>query len=255
MDVTIRGPAAGKEDIYGKYTSLYYPNSFINLIRNTYPAISTGVIREFRALEGEFRDGDSLAETLDGEVNVAMLVYKNSDAAVQLFGGDSAEARKILTAALPALATQKDYKVLLVQPENQDWDLNLVARYPGNLMDVEMVKVKAGQEETFQKLRNQYKVKSRSSNSILDVVVFKVVQDTLESLPEGNLFNFPATDNQLTLTIYRDPAARTAALAENLKDAGYEATFDCIACTLVNTQLKSTYYPPFPADDTFPAFP
>ena len=255
MDVTIRGPTAGKEDIYGKYTSLYYPNSFINLIRSTYPDISTGVIREFRALEGEFRDGDSLAETLDGEVNVAMLVYKNSDAAVQLFSGDSPKVRKILTEALPALATQKDYKVLLVQPENQDWDLNLVAPYPGNLMDVEMVKVKAGQEETFQKLRNQYKVKSRSSNNILDVVVFKVVQDTLESLPEGNLFNFPATDNQLTLTIYRDPAARTAALAENLKDAGYEATFDCIACTLVNTQLKSTYYPPFPADDTFPAFP
>ena len=235
MDVTIRGPTAGKEDIYGKYTSLYYPNSFINLIRKTYPAISTGVVREFRAIEGEFRDGNSLAQTLDGEVNVAMLVYKNSDAAVQLFSGDSPQARKILKETLPALATQKDYKVLLVQPDNQDWDMNLAARYPGNLMDVEMVKVKAGQEETFQKLRNQYKVKSRSSNNIVDVVVFKVVQDTLESLPEGNLFIFPAANNELTLTIYRDPAARRAALAENLKDAGYEETFDCIACTLVNT--------------------
>ena len=48
---------AGKEAIYGKYTSLYYPNSFINLIRSTYPVISNGVIREFRAVEGEFRDG------------------------------------------------------------------------------------------------------------------------------------------------------------------------------------------------------
>ena len=57
MDVTIRGPTAGMEAIYGKYTSLYYPNSFINLIRSTYPVISNGVIREFRALEGEFRDG------------------------------------------------------------------------------------------------------------------------------------------------------------------------------------------------------
>ena len=56
MDVTIRGPTAGMEAIYGKYTSLYYPNSFINLIRSTYPVISNGVIREFRALEGEFRD-------------------------------------------------------------------------------------------------------------------------------------------------------------------------------------------------------
>ena len=53
----------------------------------------------------------SLAETLDGEVNVAMLVYQSGEAAIQLFSGDSPEARKILGAALPALATQGDYKV------------------------------------------------------------------------------------------------------------------------------------------------
>ena len=104
MDVTLRGPTAGLEDIYGKYTSLYYPNSFLNVIRNTYPAISTGVIREFRAIEGEFRDGASLEETLDGDVNVAMLVYKNADAALQLFGGEpSPEAQKILGAGLQIL--------------------------------------------------------------------------------------------------------------------------------------------------------
>ena len=57
MDVTIRGPSKGMEAIYGKYTSLYYPNSFLTLLRSTYPDISTGVIREFRALEGEFSDG------------------------------------------------------------------------------------------------------------------------------------------------------------------------------------------------------
>ena len=58
LSLVIRGPVAGKEALYGKYTSLYYPNSFINLIRSTYPVISNGVIRDFRALEGEFRDGD-----------------------------------------------------------------------------------------------------------------------------------------------------------------------------------------------------
>ena len=55
MDVTLRGPTAGLEGLYGKYVSVYSPNSFINLIRSTYPAISTGVVREFRAVEGEFR--------------------------------------------------------------------------------------------------------------------------------------------------------------------------------------------------------
>merc|ERR1712192_379892 len=157
---------------------------------------------------GEFRDGASLAETLDGEVNVAMLVYKNAEAALQLFGGEpSAEAQKILGAVLPALAT------------------------------------------------NGYKVRSRSSNNVLDVVVFKVVRDTLEKLPEDNLFNFPAEGNELTMTVYRDAAAREAALGENLKASDYESTFDCIACTLINNQLARTYYPPYPADDAFPAYP
>ena len=156
---------------------------------------------------------------------------------------------------LPALATNGDYKVLLVQPENQDWDVNLVARHPTNLIDLEMVKVKPGQEAQFQKLRNEYKVRSRSSNNVLDVVVFKVVRDTLEKLPADNLFNFPAEGNELTMTVYRDSAARDAALRENLKDPGYESTFDCIACTLINNQLARTYFPPYPADDAFPAYP
>ena len=69
--------------------SYYSPVSFLNVIRSTYPVISNGVIREFRALEGEFRNGDSLAETLDGKVDVAMLIYKDADAAVQLFSSSS----------------------------------------------------------------------------------------------------------------------------------------------------------------------
>ena len=118
----------------------------------------------------------SLADTLDGEVNVAMLVYQSGEAAIQLFSGDSPQARKILGAALPALATQGDYKVLLVQPEDQDFDVALVARARGSLVELEMVKVKEGQEERFQQLRNQYKARARSSSNVQDVQVFKVVQ-------------------------------------------------------------------------------
>ena len=118
----------------------------------------------------------SLADTLDGEVNVAMLVYQSGEAAIQLFSGDSQQARKILGAALPSLATQGDYKVLLVQPEDQDFDVSLVARSRGSLMEIEMVKVKEGQEERFTQLRNRYKARARSSSNVQDVQVFKVVQ-------------------------------------------------------------------------------
>ena len=109
---------------------------------------------------------------------------------------------------MPALATGGDYKVLLVQPEDQDWDANLVARQPGNLIDIEMVEVKPGQEERFRRLRNEYKVRSRSSNNVMDVQLFKVEREALTKLPEGNLFRFPADNNEFMITVYRDAAAR-----------------------------------------------
>ena len=96
---------------YSKYTSLFFPGSFINLIRNTYPYISTGVIREFRVVEGEFEGGASLAETLEGDVNVAMLVYQSAEAGLQLFNSSTPEAAEILGKVLPALSSQGDYKV------------------------------------------------------------------------------------------------------------------------------------------------
>ena len=108
MDVTLRGPVLSKRDIYAKYTSLFSPVSFLNLIRGTYPDISTGVIREFRAIEGEFEGGASLGETLEGDINVAMLVYKNAERAIQLFSVDYSSE---LGPAVPSLASFGDYKV------------------------------------------------------------------------------------------------------------------------------------------------
>ena len=113
MDVTLRGPVLSKIATYSKYTSLYYPGSFINLIRSTYPAVSTGVIREFRVVEGEFEGGESLAETLEGDVNVAMLVFQSAEAGLQLFNSVTPEGREILQKIIPVLSTNGDYKVLL----------------------------------------------------------------------------------------------------------------------------------------------
>ena len=73
-------------------------------------------------------------------------------------------------------------QVLLVQPEDQDFDVSLVARAPDSLVEVEMVKVRPGQEELFQQLRNKYKARARSSSNVQDVQVFKVVQVRAESV-------------------------------------------------------------------------
>ena len=59
--------------------------SITSLIRNTYINIGTGIIRDFRAVEGEIEGGKSLAKTLESHVNVVMLVYYSSDGAFQLF--------------------------------------------------------------------------------------------------------------------------------------------------------------------------
>ena len=45
----------------------------MNFIRSTYPVISTGVTREFRGLEGQFRGGTAMPDTLDGQVGVARI--------------------------------------------------------------------------------------------------------------------------------------------------------------------------------------
>ena len=234
MDVTLRGPVKEKLATYNKYVSIYNPGSFISLIRNTYPVISNGVIREFRAVEGEFEGGKSLAKTLEEDMNVAMLVYQSSEGALQLFGTTSPEGAEILGKILPALAGGGDYKVLLVQPHDQDFDVNLMARNPENIIQIEMVKVKQGQENRFQELRNIYKTKARNSKYVLDVFTFDAVQGVLESLPADNLFNFDSTNNELMLTVYASQAdMRKAGIRQ---DPEFLTTFD----------LDKTYYPPFP---------
>ena len=127
-----------------------------------------------------------------------------------------------------------------------------------NLIDVEMVKVKPGQEEEFKKLRNEYKVRARSSNNILDVVVFNVVRDTLEQLPDGNIFKFPADNNELTVTVYRDSAASEAALQENLKKPRVRVNVRLHSLNSdqqpAGEEVLSTLSRGYP-DDAFPAYP
>ena len=116
---------------------------------------------------------------------------------------------------------------------------------------MEMVKVKPGQEEKFQKLRSSVVAKARNNKHVMSVCLFNVVNGALESLPADNLFNFDSTNNQFLLTFYRNKGEREKALTKVTQDpeyAEYFSTFDCIACTVINTDLDQTYYPPFEQD-------
>ena len=48
---------------------------------------------------------------------------------------------------------------------------------------------------------------------------------------------------------------RKQALSEGLRNPGFASTFDCIACVLLTSNLEPAYYGPYPADDSFPAYP
>ena len=48
--LTLRGPQRGKSDLFSKYVSPYSTEGILSLVYSTYPAISTGVIREFPSL-------------------------------------------------------------------------------------------------------------------------------------------------------------------------------------------------------------
>merc|ERR1719361_2164492 len=54
MDITTRGPARGKENLYSKYTSKFSPDSVTHIIQDTAPGLSTGKAIEYTALEGAF---------------------------------------------------------------------------------------------------------------------------------------------------------------------------------------------------------
>ena len=79
----------------------------------------------------------------------------------------------------------------MTQPTDQDFDLNLVASDPRNVLDIEMVRVKPGQEERFQELRHSYITKARNSRNVRNVVTFKVgVGSVFFTSPKTRIFGF-----------------------------------------------------------------
>ena len=68
-------------------------------------------------------------------------------------------------------------QILMVQPDDQDFDVNLVARDPDTLIDMEMVKVKPRLNDKFKSLQSKYRARARNSDNVVEVVTFKTLQD------------------------------------------------------------------------------
>ena len=93
-----------------------------------------------------------------------------------------------------------------MQANDQDFDVNLVARDPDALVDMEMVKVKAGQRDKFKSLQSRYRARARNSHNVADVFTFRTLETVVDDIPEP--FRQDSSDTELTLTIYRNAEAR-----------------------------------------------
>ena len=94
----------------------------------------------------------------------------------------------------------------MVQADDQDFDVNLMARDPNTLVDMEMVKVRPGQNDAFKSLQSKYRARARNSDNVADVFTFRTLQSVVDDIPEP--FRQDSSDNELTLTIYRNAEAR-----------------------------------------------
>ena len=97
-------------------------------------------------------------------------------------------------------------QILVVQADDQDFDVNLVARDPRALVDMEMVKARPGQRDMFKNLQNKYRARARNSHNVADVFTFRTLENVVDDLPEP--FRQDSSDNELMLTIYRNADAR-----------------------------------------------
>ena len=77
---------------------------------------------------------------------------------------------------------------MLATSQDDDFDVDLMARAPGSLIDMEMVRVRPGQAEKFRERRAAYVTRARNCKNVVDVVTFDVDRTTLQRLPEGNPF-------------------------------------------------------------------
>ena len=249
MDLTIRGPklAGTNKTLYAKATSLFSVESLTSATLDTFPITSTGQGNELTAIQGAYNGApvfsNNQAETLEGIIDAAFFFYQDPSAA-KLFFADTAFFEPLLPALFPHM---NFFKILLSQPEDQDFNLAKVLKKPGMVLELDMVNVKQGREADFHKIRDQVIGMSRSNKNIISMVKFNTTQHN--SILEGSTFFSNATNNELTIAVFeslatRERFIREISLATELF-SNYTNTFECIMCATMTDKLRQEYFGPF----------
>ena len=237
MDITSRGPKRAMAETYSKYSSVYSPDSvsaiiavgrdallhfFLICFQDTGPALSTGKVTEFTAVSGAFRGApantNNLPQTLEGIWDATFFTYKDKAATETLFFDwfipeprvtplpNKTPVLQRLAPFFPTLAGDSVFGVVLSRPQDQDFDILNIIEKPGWVFDLQIVKVKEGQEERFQELRR--KVVSRAANirDVERVYTFEVDRDILTD--EKAFLKEETEGIELTIISYSSPGAR-----------------------------------------------
>merc|ERR1712066_280055 len=253
QDLTVAGPKISHWKEYSKYRSLLSLDSIQSEIKALYPEFSTGNIADFTFLEGAYNGAaigtNNQPSTLEGVVDATFLEYQNIPKTIEMFS----RAEELITKipkVFPHVANSRPLKVLLSQPHDQDWDFMSVLNKDGMVMDVNVVKVKEGREEDFQKLREKVIALTRSSKNVVSVTKFDVERDIME---EGDPIYFDSTNNEMWISVFESMEARQRAFSELTKDRKSQAlmtllfdSFECILCSVATASLPPAYYPPYP---------
>merc|ERR1719210_58556 len=250
MDITVDSPNLEERDLYAYWHS---PFSVLTAIKDLYPTWTTGKVQDFSAKSGSYNAPyltENQADTLSGVFDATFLEYPTKEKAKELFKN----AVEIVPSAAEAFSSGayagdgRPYKIILAEPNNQDWDLETVLNKEGMVMEMFMVKMFEGKEEQHHTARAEFIALTRNLNDVIGVYTFEVDQEILEP---SDPFYYDSTNNEIMIVVYPSAPARNRAQGEMYQHAPdvfgrLSSSFECVMCAVLEKNYHPTFYGPFP---------
>jgi len=253
MDITVDSPNLEERDLYAYWHSPFSPYSVLTAIKDLYPTWTTGKVQDFSAKSGSYNAPyltENQADTLSGVFDATFLEYPTKEKAKELFKN----AVEIVPSAAEAFSSGayagdgRPYKIILAEPNNQDWDLETVLNKEGMVMEMFMVKMFDGKEEQHHTARAEFIALTRNLNDVIGVYTFEVDQEILEP---SDPFYYDSTNNEIMIVVYPSAPARNRAQGEMYQHAPdvfgrLSSSFECVMCAVLEINYHPSFYGPFP---------